>query len=148
MFPTETFSDSGLMVHVEGTLTGEGIGYPNNRLALTCYEDKRECVSIDVETEGLLVLPIDPPAFFTVRLWTADRIVADFAAPCGYQPEASRKREWQASMSDTWIIDRERQTAEIVDHPCLGSKTYHWTIEDPPIWKNAKEHSEGPKPSH
>ena len=41
--------------------------------------------------------------------------------------------------SVTWIIDRTRQTAEAVEHGCLGAKTYHWVIDDPPFWKKLKE---------
>jgi hypothetical protein len=71
--------------------------------------------------------------------------VADFAVLCGKKPKSGfpdnplLKEEWHANASDTWIIDRTRQTAELSDHPCLGAKTYHWTIEDPPFWKKAKD---------
>ncbi len=66
-------------------------------------------------------------------------------APCGNKPKSGfpdnplLKEEWHTTVSDTWIIDRTRQTAELVDHPCLGSKIYHWAIEDPPFWKKLKE---------
>jgi hypothetical protein len=145
IFDLKNFTDTGHMVHIEGTLTGEGIGYKNNRSALTCYQDMRECIGIHIGTQGSQVFSIGPPVLFTVRLWTADRIVADFAVPCGDKPKSGfpdnplLKEEWQAAASDTWIIDRTRQTAELSDHPCLGAKTYHWTIEDPPFWKKAKD---------
>jgi hypothetical protein len=113
------------MVHVEGTLTGDGIGYKNNRAALTCYLYDRECQAVYVNSAGTQVFSIGPSIPFTVRLWTGERILADNAAPCG-------------SFS-TWIIDSTRQTAELIDHPCVGDKTYHYTIEDPPFWKKAKE---------
>jgi hypothetical protein len=144
IFDLKNFTDTGSMVHVEGTLTGEGIGYKNNRQVLTCYRDRRECLAIHIDAEGRQVFPIGPPVPFTVRLWTADRIVADFAAPCGDKPKSSfpdnplLKEEWQTTVSDTWIVDRARQTAELIDHPCLGAKTYHWTIEDPAFWKKSK----------
>lgn len=144
IFPVMTFIDFGHMVHVQGTLTGDGIGYKNNRSVLTCYQDRQECLAIHIDAEGRQVFSIDLPVAFTVRLWTADRIVADFAAPCGDKPKSAfpdnplLKEEWQTTVSDTWIIDRTRQTAELIDHPCLGAKTYHWRIEDPPFWKKAK----------
>lgn len=146
IFNLKNFTDTGNMVHVEGTLTGEGIGYKNNRQALTCYQGRRECLAIHIDAEGRQVFSIGPPVPFTVRLWTADRVVADLAAPCGNKPKSGfpdnplLKEEWQTTLSDTWIIDRTRQTAELIDHPCSGAKTYHWMIEDPPFWKKAKAH--------
>jgi hypothetical protein len=38
IFNMKNFTDTGDMVHVEGTLTGDGIGYKNNRSALTWLE--------------------------------------------------------------------------------------------------------------
>src|SRR6266404_2194469 len=88
IFNLKNFTDTGDMVHVEGTLTGDGIGYKNNRSAVTCYQDRRECLAIHIDAEGRQVFPIGPPLPFTVQLWTADRIVADFAAPCGEKPKS------------------------------------------------------------
>ena len=104
-----------------------------------------------MDSEGIQVFSITTPTFFTIRVWTADRILADFAAPCGVdtripQPalgEPPFKEEWQTTLSETWIIDRKRETAELIEHPCLGAKTYRWTIEDPPFWKEAKERLKG-----
>jgi hypothetical protein len=144
IFNLKNFTDIGNMVHVEGTLTGEGIGYKNNRQAVTCYQGRRECLASHIDAEGRQVFSIGPPVPFTIQLWAADRIVADFAAPCGNKPKSGfpdnplLKEEWQTNLSDTWIIDRTRHTAELIDHLCLGAKTYHWTIEDPPFWRKAK----------
>jgi hypothetical protein len=124
IFNAKSFTDIGHIVHVEGTLSGDGIRYKNNRSALTCYQDRRECLAIHIDAQGTQVFSIGPPVVFTVRLWTADRIIADFNALCGG--------------FDSWIVDRTRQTAELIDHPCLGDKTYHWTIEDPPFWTKGK----------
>lgn len=145
IFNLKAFVDTGDMVHVEGTLTGDGVGYKNNRQALTCYQDRQECLATHIDADGRQVFSIGPPVPFAVQLWTTDRIMADFAGPCGNKPKSSfpddplLKEEWHTTMSDTWIIDRARQTAELIDHPCLGAKTYRWTIEDPPFWKKLKE---------
>jgi hypothetical protein len=146
IFNMKNFTDTGDMVHVEGTLTGDGIGYKNNRSALTCYHDTEECIATHIDAEGRQLFSIGPPVMFTIRLWTADRILADFAVPCGKKPKSGfpdnplLQEEWQSNASDTWIIDRTRQTAELTNHPCLGARIYHWTIEDPPFWKKAKSH--------
>jgi hypothetical protein len=141
IFDAKSFVDTGNMVHVEGTLTGDGIAYKNNRSVVTCYDDpdRQACTSTRIDTTGSQVRMIGPPVSYTVRLWTADRIVADFAVPCGNQPVHQLKLEWRTTASDTWVIDRKRKTAELIEHPCLGAATYHWTIEDPPFWKKAKE---------
>jgi len=144
IFSIKDFSDAGDTVHVEGTLTGDGVGYKDNRWSITCFQSSRGCLSVRIETLGVQVFPIGIPGSFTVRVWTPDRIVADDSAPCGAKPDRV-KEDWQTVTSDTWIIDRNRQTAELIEHPCLGSKTYHWTIEDPPFWKKAKEGRAGQK---
>jgi hypothetical protein len=139
IFNLKAFDDFGHTVHVEGTLTGDGIGYKNNRSSLTCFQDSRECLAVHIETQGMQVFSIGMPVTFTVREWTADRIVADFGVPCGDAPSTRVKQEWQTTQSDTWLIDRTRKTAELIEHPCLGAKTYHWTIEDPEFWKKATD---------
>jgi hypothetical protein len=49
------------------------------------------------------------------------------------------EKEWQAIGSDTWVIDRKRHTAELIDRPCNEAKTYHWTIENPPFWEKPQK---------
>jgi hypothetical protein len=93
IFNLKAFDDTGDTVHVEGTLTGDGIGYKNNRSSLTCYRESRECLGVHIEAEGLQVFSIGLPASFTVRVWTTDRIVADFAVPCGKAPGAQVKQD-------------------------------------------------------
>jgi hypothetical protein len=48
----KNFTDTGDMVHVEGTLTRDGIGYKNNRSAVTCYHNTRVCIATHIEAEG------------------------------------------------------------------------------------------------
>ena len=102
IFNMKNFTDTGNMVHVEGTLTGDGVGYKNNRSALTCAHDTGECIATHIDTEGRQAFSIGPPVIFTIRLWTADRIVADFALRCGEKPKSSfpdsplSKGEWNS----------------------------------------------------
>jgi hypothetical protein len=144
IFNPKLFADLGDVVHVEGTVIGEHVGYKNNRLALTCYRQRRECLEVGLDSQGMQVFNIRPPHFFAIRVWAEDRITADSSAPCGDPPLPNIKKEdWAPSESQTWIVDRIRETAEEIDHQCLEAKTYHWTIEDPPYWssggKNAPE---------
>jgi hypothetical protein len=144
IFPAMVFSDIGDIVHVEGTLTGDGIGYPTNYQTLTCEKETGECLATHIDSEGMLVFWEGLPEHLTIRAWTAAEIIAETSVPCGKPPEARLKADWQSSAFTTWIIDRVGQTAEVTEHVCLGPKTYHWKIEDPVYWKQA--HRElGPK---
>ena len=46
LFNQKLFLNMGNTVHVEGQVTGEGIGYKVNRSAMTCYRERRECILI------------------------------------------------------------------------------------------------------
>jgi hypothetical protein len=145
ILPMKVFSDTGNTVHVEGTLAGDGLGYPNNTAGLTCYRARRECLQVTIDTEGRLVFPVHPPIELAVRLWTDDRIIAEDGSPCGAPPaNPAFAKDWQASESSTWIIDRKRETAELTYHPCNEARTYHWTIEDSPYWRREKERAKKP----
>jgi hypothetical protein len=140
IFPMKVFTDMGHLIHVEGTLTGDGVAYPSNTTAVTCYQDRNECELILVAAQGRLVFSLGIPESFTVRVWAKDRIVADFAAPCLTPPSnPAFAKGWQASTSETLIIDRARETVELNEHPCTDAKLYHWTIENPPFWQKQLE---------
>jgi len=145
LFGMMIFSDTGTAVHVEGTIAGDGVAYKNNSLSLTCYRDTQTCLSVSINSLGLQVFSIGPPAEIPIQVWSADRIVADLSLPCGPPPAEDLKEQRQTTSSTTWLIDRHRQSAELVVHECLTPKTYHWTIEDPPFWKKAKDRVREPK---
>ena len=145
IFNMMLFSDTSDSVHVEGTVTGDGVGYKNNRSSLTCYRDTQTCLSVHVDSLGLQIFSIGPPTEIPIQVWTSDRIVADLSLPCGPPPAQDLKAQWQTTASTSWLIDRHRHSAEVVVHECLTPKTYHWTIEDPPFWKKAKDSVREPK---
>lgn len=124
IFPAKVFDDFVNIVHVEGTLSGNGIGYSNNHTVLTCYHQKQECSAIQIDSKGLQVFSVNLPLPYAVRAWTDESILADGDLPCGGH--------------ETWIIDRVKKTAELIEQPCSDTRTYHWTIEDPPFWKEFK----------
>jgi hypothetical protein len=134
VFPMKIFIDLGYMVHVGGTLSGEGVGYPSNTSALICYQERHECEMILVNASGLQIEPLEIPDILRVSVWEPDRIIADFTAPCGNPFKFAK--EWQASTSETLIIDRKRETVELSVHPCNEVKLNHWTIENPSFWQN------------
>jgi hypothetical protein len=127
IFPAKTFFNSDQIVHIEGTLTGDGVGYVNNHTVLTCYQRLAECDAIQIDSQGMEVFSTNIPMPYVVRVWSADRILADAHLLCddGFE---------------TWIIDRHKQTAELSERPCKDPKTYHWTLEDSAYWKKLKQH--------
>jgi hypothetical protein len=139
IFNPRVFSDSADIVHIEGTLTGEGIAHKNNRSVITCYRVRRECLTAHIEADGLRVSSVGVPTSFTVDFWTPGRILADVAVLCPDQSYTKRDKDLRATALATWVIDRAEKTAELIDHSCLEGKTQHWTVEDPPFWKDAKK---------
>ena len=135
LFNRKIFADMGDTVHVEGQVTGEGIGYKVNRYAMTCYRDRKECILTHVDTQGLQAFSIGPPLFFNVLKWDKDLIVADLpgvrmpsGSPCGGNPGGT-----------TWYIHRDTQITVIQENFCAlttGERGFHeWTVEDDPFWR-------------
>jgi hypothetical protein len=138
LFNQKVFADMGDTVHVEGQVTGEGIGYKINRNAMTCYRDRKECILTHVDTQGRQAFSIGPPLFFDILKWDKDLIVADLPGlpmpsghPCGGNPGGT-----------TWYIHRDIQSTLIQENfcdPMTGERGfYKWTIEDDPFWHKFK----------
>src|SRR5581483_6097381 len=79
IFNPMAFSDTGESLHVEGTMTGSGVGYENNRLSLTCYHGSMECLTVHVDTLGMQVFSIGPPMTVPIQTWTNDQVVANYS---------------------------------------------------------------------
>jgi hypothetical protein len=63
------------IVYIAGTMTGQGMAYPNNTYAITCYRDKKECVVSYVQAiGGNLIGRMDLPYVYPVTKWTAYEI--------------------------------------------------------------------------
>ncbi|MCW2286233.1 hypothetical protein M2323_004028 [Rhodoblastus acidophilus] len=79
LFAKKAFLDVGDAVSVIGTISGDGVGYPNNSARISCYRARNECVVTTVEQIGLNhVGSISEPAFIPVARWTATEIVAEY----------------------------------------------------------------------
>jgi len=147
LFNQKLFTDMGDTVHVEGQITGEGIGYKVNRYAMTCYRDRSECILTHVDTQGWQAFSIGPPLFFEILKWDKDLIVADLPGlkmpsghPCGGNPGGS-----------TWYIHRDTQITAIQENFCnlvTGERGFHeYTIEDDPFWHRAGASKQTPATS-
>jgi hypothetical protein len=119
-------------VYVTGTMTGEGLAYPNNTTAVTCYKERKHCLYTSVEAiGGNQIGRMDAPSEYDVVKWDKNEIVA--------------VEESMFSCRKTTItIARKLQQAVRVEEPinqtkpdCVKSSTAisKYTIESSPGWK-------------
>jgi hypothetical protein len=138
VFAPKAFYDSAQttgdgQVYIAGTLTGDGVSYKNNTVAVTCYKDRMECLTYSVEEIGPnQVGRLDSPATYPVTKWGPYEIVATDSG------DALNCRKVTIS------IVRKSETVVWVEEPvnqsraaCKNTDTrlLKWTIEDPPAWK-------------
>ena len=134
VFAAKAYYDSGEYLYIAGTLTGEGVYYKNNTLAVTCYKERMECLTYTVEQIGPnQVGRLDSPTSYPVTKWDEYEIVATGNADA----VGCRK--------DTISIVRKSETAVWVQEPinqsqaaCIKADTrvLKWTIENSPKWKD------------
>lgn len=132
-FAPKMFSDGPEVIEVSGTLTGAGVGYPNNTNVVTCWKDRKECSVVSVEADREFVSRVTGPAFYPIVSWSDSEVVA--------QEEAA----YSSSCSRTTItIARKRGMVLWVQEPINQTKTWcaksetkvlKFTIEDPPHYK-------------
>jgi hypothetical protein len=121
------------IVYAAGSLTGPHVGYKNNYTAITCYQDRMECVMTTVDQIGENQIGrVGLPDFMDVTKWDKDVIVA------GEQTDIAGCRHL------TITILRPAETAYGNEEPTKSSnpeckkesqEIVKWTIEDPPSWK-------------
>jgi hypothetical protein len=137
IFAAKVFYDSAKtkgdgFVYIGGTLTGEGVANKNNTVMIACHNDRKECLFSSVDQIGPnQVGRLGAPDPYAITTWTPDEIVAT-----GYYASDCRKI--------TINLDRKSESVVWVEEPIsqpraacknADTKTYKWTIEDPPFWK-------------
>jgi hypothetical protein len=138
MFAAKSFYDSAQttgegFVYISGTLSGDGVAYKNNTVAVSCYKDRMECLTNSIEQIGSnQVSRLAWPISYPITKWDSYEIVAN---------------ELVTSMScrkDTISIIRKSESAVWVEKPvnqssavCKNADTriLKWTIEDSLNWK-------------
>jgi hypothetical protein len=139
IFDTKSFNDTGPtdfgddVVSIAGTLTGDGVANKNNSVSVTCYQDRMECLIYSIAQIGPnQVGRLDMPNIFPITNWNSDKILA------------VESGDTVACRKGTINIQRKTKTAVWIEEPInqphptckeTHTKTYHWTIEDPPFWK-------------
>src|SRR5258708_23530718 len=74
--PKAFFNDIGDNVEVSGTLTGAGVGYPNNTQVIFCVKERKECFVTSVEADKNYGSRVTGPGIMSVTSWTVADIVA------------------------------------------------------------------------
>ncbi|WP_296708258.1 hypothetical protein [Rhodoblastus sp.] len=78
LFSGKLFFDTGEVIRVAGTLTGDGLGYPNNSYSIICIEARKECLVTSVEQIGVMqVGRVEYPYAVPITRWTSAEVVAE-----------------------------------------------------------------------
>jgi hypothetical protein len=134
-FAPKMFADGSEAVEVSGTLTGTGVGYPNNTHVVSCVKDRKECFVTAVEAHEHYVTRVTGPNIIPITSWTDAEIVA--------QEELSSS---QCSRT-TITLSRKRSIVLWVQEPTNQTKTWcaksetrilKWTIEDPAYYSGMR----------
>jgi hypothetical protein len=131
IFAKKLYYDTPDVVTVSGTLTGEGLGYPNNTYSIGCFKDRKECWMTSVQAiGGLQIGRMDSPYAYDVHKWSAYEVVAGDDGTFG-------------CTKTTITIDRKSQRVLWVEEPvnqtqvmCAKSENRirKYTIENSPGW--------------
>ena len=132
VFAQKSYYETPAVVTVSGTLTGEGLGYPNNTYSIACFQDRKECWMTSVEAiGGLQIGRMDSPYAYDIRKWSPYEVIAGDDGTFG-------------CFKTTITIDRQSQQVLWVEEPvnqtqvmCAKSenKIRKYTIENSPGWK-------------
>lgn len=138
VFAAKAFYDSvettgDAFVYVSGTLSGEGVAYKNNTMAISCYKDRMECLTNKVEQIAPnYVGRLDTPTSYPVTKWDANEIVAKDFADTGHCRKVTinivRKSEIVV-----WVEEPANQSTSACKD--ADTRLLKWTIEDSPGWK-------------
>jgi hypothetical protein len=132
------FNPDAETIEVSGTLTGEGVSYPNNTQVITCWKRRMECTVISVVAAGerfhvpggFDIDPVTGPGFYPIISWTDNEVAAqDDDGMCS----RTTIRITRKSRTVLWVQEPINQTQTW----CAKSETrvLKWTIENPPYFR-------------
>jgi hypothetical protein len=138
MFAAKSFYDSAQttgegFVYISGTLSGDGVAYKNNTVAVSCYKDRMECVTYSIAQIGPnQVGRLAQPITYPITKWDSHEIVAtELVIPMNcYKNTISIVRK---SESAVWVEEPVNQSSALCKN--ADTRILKWTIEDSPGWK-------------
>lgn len=148
VFPGKNFFNGigEQLVVVSGSLTGNGVGYKNNTMLISCYKSEMQCHTIEIDQIGVNQIgDVGLPSNLTITEWNPSIISAT----------TGNEFDIWSCVKTTINIDRKSEILEWVQVPINQSqlscknfhdnKIYKWTIEDPTWMKNFKTSLENNK---
>jgi hypothetical protein len=131
VFAKKLYYETPALVIVSGTLTGEGLAYPNNTYSIACFQDRKECWATSVQAiGGQQIGRMDAPYSYDIRKWSAYEVVAgdDGTFGCSKTTITFDRKSEQV----LWVEEPVNQTQVM----CAKSenKIRKYTIEDSPGW--------------
>lgn len=134
LFGQKRFNDlPGDAIFVSGTLTGKGVGFPNNTYGIYCSRPEMQCVVVDVVQVGPnQVGDLSVPLIYEVTSWNDDMVVAFTMDAIGCRRETVSLLRKAESVS--WVQELDKNAVEACEG--VDRSTYRWTIEDAPGWKD------------
>jgi hypothetical protein len=131
VFAPKNYYENEALVAVSGTLTGDGMAYPNNTYSIACFKDRKECWLTSVNAiGGQQIGRMDAPYEYEIRKWSPYEVVAGGDGTFGCS-------------KTTITIDRKSKEVLWVEEPvnqtqvmCAKSenKIRKYTIENSPGW--------------
>ena len=138
MFAQKAFYDSAQttgegLVYISGTLSGDGVAYKNNTVAVTCYKDRMECLTSSIEQIGPnQVSRLAQPTIYEITKWDSYEIVAT-----GLVTSVSCRKDTisivRKSESAVWVEEPINQSSSVCKN--ADTRLLKFTIEDSPGWK-------------
>ena len=129
VFAQKNYYETPALVTVTGTLTGEGMAYPNNTYSIACFQDRKECWMTSVNAIGAqLIGRMDAPYEYEVRKWSPYEVVAGDDGTFGcFKTTITIERRSQQVL---WVEEPVNQTQVM----CAKSdnKIKKYTIENSP----------------
>jgi hypothetical protein len=135
IFPDKSFYNGKQfgIVSVAGTLTGPGVGSPNNTINIACYQDRKECIVTTIsQIANYQIGQIVGPTMYPIVKWDATEIVAQDKPNAISCAQVTITIELNKE-SVLWEQEPINQTQTI----CKASdmRVYKWTVEASPGWK-------------
>jgi hypothetical protein len=131
VFAPKSYYENQSVVMVSGTLTGDGLGYPNNTYSIACFQDRKECWMTYVQAIGSQQIGrMDAPFEYAIRKWSPYEGVAgdDGGSSCAKTTITIDRKSQQV----LWVEEPINQTQLICAK--ADNKIRKYTIENSPGW--------------
>jgi hypothetical protein len=131
-FPDKSLTDMGDALLFMGTISGQGIGYPNNTLFANCSKSEMTCNVATVQQIGAnQVGPIDIDSY-PITAWTDGLVTAKEDTVGTSACTSTTINILRQSGEIQWIQEPVNQSAPNCIH--VDTTTYKWTVEPSPFW--------------